>query len=105
REVPRTVTVGGVPVMRRGSPASDLASQPMREPLTELPELRSDHRAAVWLLTIAAIVPFVIRLRRIERSHRGHLRHDRIVEDALPLELRDHLARLTLLLRRMVEDH
>src|SRR5213596_2081374 len=67
--------------------------------LADLRDLRRDHRAAVALVRVAAVVIAVVLLRRIELLERRHLGHDRIVPDFLVFELRDDLPGLGFLLR------
>src|SRR5437867_13357653 len=72
--------------------------------LADLRDLRRDHRAAVTLVWVAAVVIAVVLLRRIELLERRHLGHARIVPDFLGFELRDDLPGLGFLLRRVIED-
>src|SRR6266702_393981 len=57
--------------------------------LTDLRDLRCDHRAAVALVRVPAVVIAVVLLRRIEPLEWRHLGHDGIVPDFLGFELRD----------------
>src|SRR5436190_19491345 len=78
--------------------------QPRRVLLPELGHLGGDGGPAIGLPGVLPVVALVIVLGRIEPVERRHLRDNRVAEHLFRRERRDHLLRLGLLFRRLVED-